>query len=224
MRNNRAVRYLLISFIGFALLFVSAFAFGQTPYALPKVIGKLSVLHFLDPLQPSLHFALEHRLKDRWYLHHQAGYLYRAYSEVDIQRQQGFRLRTGIRHYTQSATTRIEKTFLEFSASYMQSLLKLEDDFCRFDCAYMQRIEYERRQNIYTVALDYGVATYFSERFIVEMAVSGGLRFGNSRYSNVPPDAALFGQSGFNPWRYNPEYELTPIHFALRLKLGYVLK
>jgi hypothetical protein len=214
----------MLNFFSILLLLAPAVSFAQTIYPLPKVISKLSVLHLLDPLQPSLQLALEHQLKDRWYLHHQAEYLFKSYNGLDIDRQNGFRLRSGIRHYMPSALTRNEKTFIELSASYMRSVLNLKDDFCRFDCAYVQRIEYERRQNIFILALDYGAANYFSDRFFVEIALSGGLRLGNSHFSEIPSDAQLSGISGFNPFRYNPDATWNPIHFAFRFKLGYVLK
>lgn len=216
--------YFRFKFLSVLLLLAPAFAFGQAVHPLPQVIGKLSLLHLLDPLQPSLQFGLEHRLKERWYLHHQAGYLYEGYTELDINQQNGFRLRSGIRHYSRYALQRNDKTFGELSISYQYALLKLEDEFCRFDCAYFQRIEYERRQNIYTLAFDYGTVNYFSDDFLVELAVSGGLRLGSMRFSDIPPDAQLAGVSGFNPLRYNPEAELVPVHFGVRLKLGYVLK
>lgn len=224
MIENRQQRSACSPFIVAFFVLTPALLMSQHTPPLPQVIGKVSVFHLLDPLQPSMELALEHRFRENWYLHHQAAYLYRGYTELDIHRQTGFRWRSGVRRYLQPSIAYREKTFVEFSFSYLQSILELSDDFCRFDCAYIQRIKYKYNKNIYTLALDYGAANYLSQRFLLELAVSGGLRLGGNRYTNVPPDALLFNTSGFNPFRYDPNIEFIPIHFGLRLKLGYVLK
>ncbi|MFN7118843.1 MAG: DUF3575 domain-containing protein [Saprospiraceae bacterium] len=221
--QKSAFKQVIYFFIGFIIFLLPTLHHAQTVFELPKVVGKFSAAHLLDPIQPAVHVALEHRLQERWYLQHQAGYLLKSYTNLNINQQNGFRVRSGIRHYVPSALTRNEKTFIEFSLSYAHSNIEMQDDFCRFDCAYFQNITYNRTQNIYTAAVDYGAATYFSQRFLVEFAISGGLRLENIRYINVPPDAAL-PQENFNILSYNPDETFIPIHFGIRLKLGYVLQ
>jgi len=224
---NRLLHFKQIIYfkIGFIIFLFPTLHHAQTVFELPKVIGKFSAAHLLDPIQPSVHVALEHHLKERWYLHHQVGYLFKSYTNLDINHQNGFRVRSGIRRYVSSALTRNEKTFIEFSLSYAHTNIEIDDDFCRFDCAYFQRITYNRMQNIYTAALDYGVATYFSPRFLVEFAISGGLRFGNIQFTDVPPDAQLsLIEQAFRPLSFNPEPTFLPLHFGIRFKLGYVLR
>jgi len=101
----------------------------------------------------------------------------------------------------------------------------LEDDFFRFGRTFRQRINYFRRQEIYTATIEWGVASYQSSRWIAEVGVGGGFQFGNVHFSKIPPDATLIEQ-GFNFFSFS--YEENPvvgsINFGVRLKVGYVLK
>lgn len=189
--------------------------------SVPSLILHWQPSYLVSPYMPAVQFSLEHRFADRLYGHYQAGYLFNGGWAAAPTRlsASGFRIQAGVRRYLQEFVRGQESSFIEFQFMYRQYDAVIAGDFCRFGCAFRQRINYEMNRTAM------GPLVFFGQnigRQNVYFTLGGGfgLQYARIRFSETPDDAA-FSTNGTYIWGHgdNEERIIPVVHMLMSVSI-----
>ena len=192
---------------------------------LPNWTVKFSPSSLIAPYTPAIQFALEQRLGGKHYVQYEAGYLVNMgfARDLEINRLSGLRIRAGYRYYFRLPGPYKIGWFMEPQLMYQYIDTNIEGDFCRFDCAYQERIGYNMQHTTYAAYMNFGSQFFIAERWMLEFGLGGGLHYLRRNYQEVPPDAT-FSTNGALVWQHEAGDEGGGLGFRVIAKVGYILK
>ena len=191
----------------------------------PKTIFKTSPFSLLGLPLSTFYAGVEHRVAPQWYLNHQAGLVFGAgwLNMPDFEQLEGYRWQSGIRHYTSLFEGKNTNSYFELQGKYHYTDMLIPADFCRFDCAFQQRINYRRLERSFSLLATAGASVFFSRRIKVDIDCGMGYQWLDRTFSNVPPDAS-FLTNGSLYYRYKTLGEHTDrVVVSFSVVLGYIL-
>ncbi|RMF01186.1 MAG: hypothetical protein D6772_05215 [Bacteroidetes bacterium] len=171
---------------------------AQLP-ALRQGLG-LSVVHWLDPIQPGVYLSYQHQRRRLLFVRYQMGYLlFLNYSDQDgIQNLNGLRLRTSLRQYREPLIDRGNAPFWEAAVDYRYLDVTIAGDFSRSNFQFQQRMDYSMWQHSFSLNVLAGFSLAFSQQVRFDVGIGAGLRLNYRQFSPVPEDS-FFSTNG-NPW------------------------
>jgi hypothetical protein len=191
--------------------------------SVPSLILHWQPSYLVSPYMPAVQFSLEHRFADRLYGHYQAGYLFNGGWAAAPTRlsASGFRVQAGVRRYLQEFVRGQESSFVEFQFMYRQYDAVIAGDFCRFGCAFRQRINYEMSRTAVGPFIFVG-KNFGGPKVPLTFGCGFGLQHVRIKFSDVPGDA-VFRTNGALLWPYGDDEKKIVPGFHMLLNIGFFL-
>lgn len=202
-------------------IWLAPFVLNAQESSSPGWIFKLSPLVALHPYTPAIDIAVERRIAGNWYAELNLGRMVNlgyadnpVLSDVD-----GNRVQFGPRYYLSAPASRRYVHYFQLYGLLHDTDAYIEGDFCRFDCAFVQRLDYRRTERRRAVIAAYGGSLSFGKRWIFEFDAGLGYAQRVIRFGDIPPDAS-FNTNGSLIWHYGAGGDSEQIEPNVRLKLG----
>ncbi|MBK8703047.1 MAG: DUF3575 domain-containing protein [Saprospiraceae bacterium] len=190
----------------------------------PAWIVKISPLVWLHPYFPSFDVAVERRISPNWYAEVSAGKMFNiGYADNPVlSALDGYRADAGAKYYFRPPASRRYTQSIQAYGSLLYADANIEGDFCRFDCTFSQRINYQRLERKWAFYVAYGGSLFFGRRWIFEFDGGFGYVYRDIHFGDVPPDAT-FRTNGSLIWNYGSDGIRQQIEPNVRVKLGVVI-
>jgi hypothetical protein len=190
----------------------------------PGWIIKISPLVWLHPYFPSFDVAVDRRISPNWYAEVSAGKMFNlgfANNPV-LASLDGHRIHLGARYYFRPPASRRYTQFVQGYGDLLRADADIEGDFCRFECTFTQRLNYQRLERKRAFYAAYGGSLFFGRRWIFEFDAGLGYVHRDVQYGEIPPDAT-FRTNGSLIWNYGSDGVRQQIEPNVRVKLGVVV-
>lgn len=170
---------------------------------------RLSLIHFLDPIVPSVHATYEYRLRYNTYLRHEVGIFFDYGSDNNaLKNLNGFRFRTTRRAYRWQSQTQKQRYYWEIAADYRYTLAESEGDFTIRDengGSFSRRLPYTITKNSLSINYNRGAVYYLGKNWQFDVGIGAGVRANYRKSSEIPVSGsgrAIFNTNGDLFWQY----------------------
>lgn len=174
----------------------------------------------LHPRIPAAQLGGEFNFGEHITFVQEGGFIYK--NQGKIINQTGYRIRSEIRFFLSNYELNQANFYVGLQYRNWKFKYDTDNTFCRYDCLYLQRIEYEVEQQAQGLNFTLGLVHPFPSGFQMEWGAGlGGITRTNTP-RNIPEDAELIEQNIFAFFRPNEEYfKANEIAILMWIKVGY---